>query len=922
MPLSWNEIKTRATAFAKTWQDASNEDSEAKPFLIDFFEVFGITNKRLASFEHAVKKYGGKQGFIDLFWPGILLVEMKSRGKDLTRAYDQAMGYFDGIKEADFPRYVLVCDFATFALTDLEKQQTLTFPLADLAKHVKDFGFIAGYTTQIIQPQDPINIKAAEKMGKLHDQLKAIGYEGHALEIYLVRLLFCLFAEDTNIFEKRQFQDYIENKTKDDGSDLAHHIATLFYILNTPTDKRLKNLDEDLAAFPYINGKLFEEPLPPASFDSAMRSALLEACDLDWSRISPAIFGSLFQSIMDSDARRNLGAHYTSEENILKLIKPLFLDDLWSALGKIGNHKAKLNAFHDKLASLSFFDPACGCGNFLVITYRELRKLELELLKRLHSSDQQILDVSAIIRIDVNQFYGIEIEEFPAQIAQVALWLTDHQMNQAISSEFGAYFARIPLKKSANIVHANALQTDWHSVCPNASFIIGNPPFIGKNYRNAQQDADLAKVFTSTTGVNPIRLYKSLDFVSAWHYTATAYLKTHPHAKVAFVSTNSITQGEQVAILWQPLLDAGVHIHFAHRTFSWTNEAKGKAAVHVVIIGFALHDTPNKTLFVYDDIKGEPHAVAAKNINPYLLDAPNLVVMARSTPVCPVPEMVNGSKPTDGGNLLLNQTEKDDLIRLEAQAEKWIKPFSMGDEFINNIPRYCLWLVDCPPNELRAMPLVLKRVEAVRQMRLASTKVATQQDASKSALFAEIRQPKTGHYLALPRVSSENRQYVPIGFLPHTHIAGDKLQTIPNATLFHFGVVTSAMHMAWMRTTSGRLESRYQYSAKLTYNNFPWPKPTEKQKQAIEAAAQSLLDARAQFPDASLADLYDPRTMPPDLAKAHAKLDKAVDAAYGYKGANNDGERVAFLFDLYQQMTSLLGVEKGKKVSKRAKQPS
>lgn len=916
MPLSWNDIKSRALVFSKTWATASNEDSEAKPFLIDFFEVFGVTNKRLATFEHAVKKYGGKQGFIDLFWPGVLLVEMKSRGKDLTRAYDQAMGYFDGIKEADLPRYVLVCDFARFALTDLEKNETIIFNLEDLHQQVKNFGFIAGYTTQIIQPQDPINIKAAEKMGKLHDQLKAIGYEGHALEVYLVRLLFCLFAEDTGIFEKRTFQDYIENKTKEDGSDLAHHIATLFYILNTPNNKRLKNLDEDLAAFPYVNGKLFEEALPPASFDRPMRDALLAACALDWSRISPAIFGSLFQSIMDSDARRNLGAHYTSEENILKLIKPLFLDDLIAEFEKIANNKAKLTAFHDKLASLTFFDPACGCGNFLVITYRELRKLELEVLKKLYKNDQQILDISAIIRIDVNQFYGIEIEEFPAQIAQVALWLTDHQMNQTISSEFGAYFARIPLKKSANIVNANALQTDWQSVCPSASFIVGNPPFIGKNYRNEQQDADLAKVFSTTEGVNPIRLYKSLDFVAAWHYTATAYMKQHPRTKTAFVSTNSITQGEQVAILWQPLLDAGVQIHFAHRTFSWTNEAKGKATVHVVIIGFALQDTPKKTLFVYDDIKGEPHAVAANNINPYLLDAPNIVVTARNAPIANVPEMVNGSKPTDGGNLLLSQTEKDELIRLEPQAEKYIKPFSMGDEFINNIPRYCLWLVDCPPNELRAMPLVLKQIEAVKQMRLTSTDKATQKDAATPTLFQAIRQTKTGYYLALPRVSSENRYYVPIGFLPHTHIAGDKLQTIPNATLYHFGVVTSNMHNAWMRTTSGRLESRYQYSAKLTYNTFSWPTPNDKQKQAIETAAQAVLDARTQFPDASLADLYDPRTMPPDLAKAHAKLDKAVDAAYGYKGANNDGERVAFLFELYQQMTSLLGVEK---VSKRRK---
>lgn len=917
MPLSWNDIKSRAFAFSQRWQDAGNEDSEAKPFLIDFFEVFGITNKRIATFEHSVKKFGGKQGFVDLFWRGVLLVEMKSRGKNLDRAFDQAMDYFDGIKESDLPRYVLVCDFANFALTDLESNETLVFKLEELHQQVTSFGFIAGYTTQIIQPQDPINIKAAERMGRLHDQLKAIGYDGHPLEVYLVRLLFCLFAEDTGIFyERRQFQDYIENKTKEDGSDLAHHLATLFYILNTPPDKRLKNLDEDLANFPYINGKLFEETLPPASFDREMRDALLSACALDWSRISPAIFGSLFQSIMDKDARRNLGAHYTSEENILKLIKPLFLDDLWVELEKIGSNKAKLQAFHDKLSRLNFFDPACGCGNFLVITYREIRKLELEVLKKLHQKAQQILDVSAIIQVDVNQFYGIEIEEFPAQIAQVALWLTDHQMNQQASEQFGQYFARIPLKKSANILHANALQTDWNTHCPNASYIIGNPPFIGKNYRNDQQDDDLQKVFTHTSGMNPIRLYKSLDFVSTWHYTATAYMKHHPTTKTAFVSTNSITQGEQVAILWQPLLDAGVTIHFAHRTFSWTNEAKGKAAVHVVIIGFALFDTMDKKLFIYDDIKGEPHAVTANNINPYLLDAPNVVVTARNKPICPVPEMIKGNEATDDGHLILTELEKNVLLAKEPQSEKWIRPFLSGGDFLNNTPRWCLWLKEIQPNELKQLKEIMLRVDSVRKFRLSSPKIATQEKAKTSWLFGEDRQPITGNFILFPKVSSERRYYMPIAYLDSNTIVNNTIQFIPNGQLWHFGLLHSSMHNAWLRTIGGKMKSDYQYSISIIYNNFPWAEPTDKQIQAIEQSAQAVLDARAQFPDASLADLYDPRTMPPDLAKAHAKLDKAVDTAYGYKGTNNDNERVAFLFDLYQKITGLLGVENGKKSRK------
>lgn len=906
MPLSWNEIKTRALAFSKEWQDEASEHAEAQSFWNAFLHIFGISRRRVASFEHSVEKLGNKRGRIDLFWPGVLLVEHKSRGKDLDSAYDQAIDYFHGIAERDLPRYVLISDFARFRLHDLEENTSHEFELAELHANIQLFGFIAGYQTHKIQEQDPVNIEAAEQMGKLHDQMREVGYSGHALEVYLVRLLFCLFAEDTGIFQRQQLQDYIEQRTREDGSDLALHLNALFETLNTPEDRRLKNLDEQLAAFPYINGQLFEELLPTASFDSAMRQTLLDCCGLDWGRISPAIFGSLFQSIMDKTARRNLGAHYTSEGNILKLIKPLFLDELWAEFERIKNNKKRLLEFQQKLRSLTFLDPACGCGNFLVIAYRELRLLELEVLRAARVGDQLTLDVSSLILVDVDQFYGIEIEEFPAQIAQVALWLMDHQMNLAVSQEFGAYFARIPLHTSSTIVHANALQLDWQEViaADRLSYIMGNPPFIGKNFRSKEQDADHQHTFTETSDIAPVRLYKSLDFVACWHYRAAAYMQHNPAIKTALVSTNSITQGEQVPILWPALLDAGVDIHFAHRTFSWTNEARAKAAVHCVIIGFSLQAAERKTLFVYDDIRSEPHEISAKNINPYLLDAPNLVVAPRSKPLSSeTPKLVNGSKPTDGGNLLLTQSEKDELIQLEPAASAWIRPFSMGEEFINNIPRYCLWLVDCPPNELRAMPNVLARVEAVKQMRLASTKAATRKDAEIPTLFAEIRQ-STSSYLALPRVSSENRTYIPVGFLADTHIAGDKLHTIPNATLYQFGIITSSLHMAWMKVTSGRLKSDYQYSARLTYNTFPWPQnPTNNQTQAIEKSAQEVLDARAQFPDSNLADLYDPLTMPPALLKAHQKLDKAVDTAYGKTNFKTEAERVAFLFELYQQLT-------------------
>ena len=897
-PLSWNEIKSRALAFSKHWADAKDEDAEAKPFLIDFFEIFGITNKRIARFEHAVKKFGGKQGFVDLFWPGVLLVEMKSRGRNLTRAYNQAMDYFDGIRESDLPRYILVSDFARFALTDLENGTTLEFSLENLHKEVKNFGFIAGYTTQIITPQDPINIKAAERMGKLHDALKDIGYAGHALEVYLVRLLFCLFAEDTGIFQKRQFQDYLEQHTTEDGSDLAHHLATLFYVFNTPEDQRLKNLDEDLAAFPYVNGKLFAETLPPAGFDAAMRTALLSACMLDWSRISPAIFGSLFQSIMDATARRNLGAHYTSEENILKLIKPLFLDALWAEFEKIQRNHAKLIEFHERLAQLRFLDPACGCGNFLVITYRELRKLELEILKKLHKTDQ-LLEIDTLTRLNVDQFYGIEIEEFPAQIAQVALWLTDHQMNLQTSEVFGAYFARIPLRHAPTIVHGNALRIDWHDVCPNADYIIGNPPFVGAKFMSAEQRADANAVFGN------IKNAGLLDFVTAWHVKATRYMQQHPQTETALVSTNSTTQGEQVGALWGWMLAQGVKINFAHRTFSWTNEARGKAAVHVVIIGFALHDINSKIIYEYEDIKGEPHAVEAKRINPYLVDATEIFIENRRQPISTIPEIVFGSMANDGGFLILQDDEKENLIKSQPLAAKWIRPFLGAEEFINNKSRWCLWLADINPSELRTIPEVYERVLSVKKHRLSSNRAATNKLANTPYLFGEIRQPSS-IYLMLPRVSSELRKFIPIGYLPPEIIASDAALTISNATLFHFGILTSTQHNAWMRTVAGRLKSDYRYSANIVYNNFPWPTPTDAQRSAIETAAQGVLDARAHYPDSSLADLYDPLTMPPELVKAHAKLDKAVDAAYGYKGANSDAERVAFLFGLYQDLIGAL----------------
>lgn len=915
MALAWNEIKDRALAFSREWARAESEDADAKPFWIEFFHVFGITSRRIGSFEQKVKKLDGR-GYIDWLWKGNLLIEHKSRGKDLDRAYQQAIDYFPGLKEHELPRFVLVSDFARFRLYDMVESTQTEFLLKDFHKFVKLFWFIAGYQPQRISPQSPVNAKAVQRMAKLHDRLKQIGYTGHALEVYLVRLLFCLFAEDTGIFERTQFTEFIEQKTREDGSDLASQLAQLFDILNTPENVRLKNLDDTLTRFPYVNGKLFEERLPFASFDSDMRAALLYCCALDWSGISPAIFGSLFQNIMDEtpNARRNLGAHYTTEENILKLIRPLFLDELHAEFEKIKNNSKRLQVFHSKLASLKFLDPACGCGNFLVIAYRELRQLELKVLRTLHDSGQQALDITSIIQVDVDQFHGIEIEEFPVQIAQVALWLTDHQMNAQVSEEFGQYFIRLPLSKSAHIVHGNSLCLDWNAVIPAAqcSFVMGNPPFIGAKFMNDEQRADVVSIFRDTKNAG------LLDYVACWYRKATDYITTNPSIQVAFVSTNSITQGEQVGVLWPDFLQRGAHINFAHRTFQWMSEAKGKAAVHCVIIGFGLRDIALKTIFEYVNIQGEPHAVAAKNINPYLIDSPDIIVEGRMQSLSAPYPLFNGSIPADGGHLILDSFDKDTLLAAEPVAEKWLRPYLGAEGFIHNQYRYCLWLQNCPPNELRLMPLVIQRVESVRTFRLKSKKAATRDKAAIPTRFTENRQPENGTYLALPRTSSENRTYIPIGFLSAEVIAANDLQIVPNAGLYEFGILSSIMHMAWVKITSGRLKSDYRYSAKFTYNTFSWPEPSDKQIQAIGAAVQAVLDVRAKFPDSTLADLYDPLAMPPELVRAHQNLDRAVDAAYGKKNFASEAERVVFLFERYQTITSLLPTISTKKSKKTA----
>jgi hypothetical protein len=898
MPLSWNEIRDRATTFAHDWADESYERGEAQTFWNEFFRVFGLQRRRVASFEAHVKKLGDSHGYIDCFWPGTLIAEHKSLGKDLDSAYLQAVDYFAELKERDLPRYVVVSDFATIRLYDLEDDRQVEFPLADLPAQIKQFGFIAGYKPQILRAEDPVNVKAAERMGKLHDALAESGYEGHELEMLLVRLLFCMFAEDTGIFQPAQaFRLWIEERTAEDGSDLGPRLNHLFQVLNRPHEKRSKNLDEQLAAFPYINGDLFDEALSIPSWDSRTRDMLLEACALDWSKISPAVFGAMFQSIMDSEARRNLGAHYTSEQNIEKLIKPLFLDELREEFEQAKRNRNKLQAFHDKLRSLTFLDPACGCGNFLVVTYRALRELELDVLRALHDSAQLSLDVNELIQVDVDQFFGIEIEEFPARIAAVALWLTDHQMNMKVGEEFGMYFARIPLEATPHIHHGNALRIDWEDVVPKErlSYILGNPPFGGKQYQSKEQKVDLKSVVGHLKGSGV------LDFVSGWYMKASALME-NTEVSCAFVSTNSIAQGEQVGVLWPELLGRGIKINFAHRTFHWSNEARGKAAVHCVIVGFGHQEAKHKFIFEYDDIKAEPDKVRVDNINPYLVDAPE-VVMRNRREALSAPMPVNyGSFALDDGNFTISATERDEILEESPEAERFLLPFIWGKELLHNIPRWAIWLKDATPREVRQCSAVYRRVEAVKEWRSNSSRKNTRDLADTPWLFAEIRQP-TSQYLVFPTTSSERRRYLPIAMLEPTVIASNQLYIVGNAGPYDFGVLTSCMHNAWMRYVCGRLKSDFRYSAGLVYNNFPWPQNVSDTKRVrIESAAQAVLDAREQFPDSTLADLYDPLTMPPALLKAHRALDKAVDSAYSRKQFAGDADRVAFLFELYQEL--------------------
>lgn len=962
MPLSWNEIRARAHTFVDEWTrhplpKQGAEKAEAQTFWNEFFRIFGKERRHVAAFEAPVKNIGGHFDRIDLLWSGTLIAEHKSPGGDLGKAHAQALGYVTNLvnegREKECPRWVVVSNFTHIALHDLQPEQnpdlplfkrippTIVFPLAELPQRIHAFGFMAGYRTWRLKEEDPANIEAAELLAQLHDVLQGDGYPKEHLDRFLVRILFCLFAEDTGIFDPDTFRDFLVNRTKEDGSDLGLQLEQFFRVLDQEETKRQKNLGDELAELPYVNGKLFADRLEFASFNKPTRDQLLACTTFKWSQISPAVFGSLFQTVMQPAARRQIGAHYTTERDILKLLRSLFLDDLHAEFKQISadrsnRRESRLRDFQTKLASINLLDPACGCGNFLVIAYRELRDLEIAVLAELKTDDQRELtadEFNKLSMVDVDQIYGIEIADWPAKIAEAAVWLMDHLENQKLSTALGLAYRRLPLRKSAKILCANALRTDWNTVLPAAhcTYVLGNPPFVGAKYQSPEQRADMEYV------VGNVDNGGLLDFVTAWYFKAGEYISSfvvrpsggsmvremtpQPFGlkqifpemrspRCAFVSTNSISQGEQVGILWNGLRKRWpIQLHFAHRTFAWTSEAQGMAHVHVVIIGFGLDDIPVKKIYDYDADPDHPSVTIAQNISPYLVEGPNLAITNRTNPLCDAPEIGIGNKPIDGGNYLFTPEEKSFFTRLEPASAKFFKRWKGSEEFINDIERWCLWLGECSPAQLHAMPEALTRVENVRKLRLDSKSAPTRKLADKPARFHVENMPK-GNFLVVPKVSSERRKFIPMAFETPATLISDLCFLIPGATKFHFGVLSSTMHMAWTRQVCGRLKSDYRYSAGLVYNNFPWPNPTPAQKTKVEEKAKAVLDVRARhLPPrgmATLALLYDPRTTPAELVDAHAELDRAVERCYRAEKFHSDRERVEHLFALYEKLTAPL----------------
>ena len=928
--LSWNEIRVRAAQFAAKWADASYEKGETQSFYDAFFDVFGKQRRNVARYEEHVRKLDDRSGFMDLFWPGVLLVEQKSAGRSLRAAAEQAGDYFDAIPEGKRPRYQLLCDFKTFELLDRDTREEVRFSLSELPDHVEDFAFIVGQRRRALREEDPVNIEASELMGRLHDALDESGYRGEDLERFLVRMVFCMFADDSGIFPRQDmFLHLVEDRTSVDGADLGLWLTRLFEVLNTPVEQRQIKLDDDLAKFPYVNGELFAERLSIPDFDSEMRAALLDACRFNWSKTSPAIFGALFQSVMEPIERRSQGAHYTTEQNILRVIEPLFLDDLRAEFDSLvakhsGEAVAELYRFRDRLGELRFFDPACGCGNFLIIAYRELRLLEIDILDeiaaRTRLSAQQVMPFEVKSVIDVDQFYGIEISEFPARIAATSLWMMDHLMNRELADTFGEPYVRIPLEKSPHIEVGDALELEWTDLLPSAmcSYVFGNPPFIGAKYQTPDQRAQIRRI-AQLGGSGG-----TLDYVTAWFMRAAEYVRQSDTAaglgqrppRIGFVATNSITQGEQVGQFWPIVFEQhGLEISYAHRTFAWGSDARGKAHVHVIILGLdpAEHAPVDRPLYTYPDINGEPLVSTCKVITPYLFEGarlrnPHQVAREEGRPINGLRQLLTGSQPIDDRRYIFNSEQRDSFLSEEPGAEQFMRPFVGAREYLRGIDRWILALHEVPPHVLSSLPLVQRRIKAVRDFRGKSKRPLTRQLAQTPREW-QINLLPARPFLVLPEVSSERREYIPIGWLEPPTIPSNLLKVLEDATLAEFGLLMSAMHMAWMRAVAGRMKSDYRYSVGVVYNTFPVPEGFSDHSVAakLDAPAQTVLDVRAAHPDATLADLYDPDLMPPSLRKAHRDLDRAVDRLYRSRPIfKSESERLQHLFGLYEQMTGTL----------------
>lgn len=931
--MNTREQKKQAKAFIKRWENRGNERQDSQSFWLDLLQsVYGIENPtEYITFEDKVML--DHTSFIDGFIDKTkVLIEQKGSNKDLNKAirqsdgtyltpFQQAKRYSANTPYSRRPRWIITCNFKEFYIYDMEQPngEPKVVQLADLDKEAYRLEFLVDKTNEHLEREMKVSMEAGEIVGEIYDGLlkQYVNPDNpdslHAINQLVVRLVFCLYAEDAGIFgHKMMFHDYL---ARFGSRDFRRGLMDLFSVLDTPIDTRDPYLDSELNAFPYVNGGMFaENNLEIPNFTDELRELILEhaSSGFDWSEISPTIFGAVFESTLNPETRRSGGMHYTSIENIHKVIDPLFLDELKEELNEIRQFKQpktveqKAKQFQSKLASLLFFDPACGSGNFLTETYISLRRLENEAIK-LYMGDTVALDLGQdLVKVKLKQFYGIEINDFAVSVAKTALWIAESQMLEETKDIVFANIDFLPLKSYTNIVEGNALEIDWESVVPKdkLNYIIGNPPFLGYSLQSPKQKSDLLNIYVDENG-KPYKTAGKIDFVSAWYFKASQ-LMCGTSIRTALVSTNSITQGEQVASVWKPLYERfGIHIDFAYRTFKWNSEAKNKAAVHCVIIGFSVSDN-SKNKVIYDN----ETKIIAQQINPYLIDGDIIFIDSRSKSICKVLPMVYGSKPTDGGYLFLNSKEKDEIVSKYPVTESMIRRVYGASEFINNKTRYCLWLIGHSPKTLRSIPPILNRIQSVKEFRQSSPKKQTRESAERATEFQEIRH-NDNDYLLIPSVSSENRRYIPIGFMSGCAISTNANLVIPDATLYDFGILISNVHMAWMRTVAGRLKSDYRYSAKIVYNNFPWPEVTDAQKEKISKTAQGILDARALYPDSSLADLYDELTMPKELRRAHQANDKAVMEAYGLtkivdgkKTWLTESETVARLFELYEQLTN------------------